>query len=330
MTGEPCPAADGDAAEASASSFVEWPTLALAFGIYGGWLALTFFHDALPYWLVFPVLAWLVAWQSSLQHEVLHGHPTRLRAVNDSIGFPPLSLWLPYHVYRRLHLRHHDDTRLTDPLDDPESNYWTITAFHSLGPIGRWMVAAQGSLLGRLMVGPAWRIPRFLMFQFISVWHNEPRQCRIWTGHLLGVTAVVAWLWLVCGFDLIAYGFLVVYPAMSLALIRSFAEHRAAMAVPERIAVVEDAPLFGLLFLHNNLHSVHHAWPRVPWYRIPQLYRRHREQLLRENGGLLYRGYWDVARRYLLKPHDRVIHPYLGAAPAQTPTGADTAHVAAY
>jgi len=35
----------------------------------------------------------------------------------------PLSLWLPSIAYRRNHLVHHNNERLTDPLDDPESYY---------------------------------------------------------------------------------------------------------------------------------------------------------------------------------------------------------------
>ena len=30
---------------------------------------------------------------------------------------------------------------------------------------------------------------------------------------------------------------------------------------------------------------------------------------IERNGGLVYRGYFDVARRYLLKPHDGPVHP---------------------
>ena len=57
----------------------------------------------------------------------------------------------------------------------------------------------------------------------------------------------------------------------------------------------------GLLFLHNNLHVVHHLRPALAWYRIPAFYRSRRERLVRLNGGLLYNGYLDVARRFLLR-----------------------------
>jgi hypothetical protein len=72
---------------------IEWPTVALATFIYSSWLALTFLHALLPVWLLVPVGSWLIAWHSSLQHELLHGHPTRSQSVNRAIGlvrFSPL------------------------------------------------------------------------------------------------------------------------------------------------------------------------------------------------------------------------------------------------
>jgi fatty acid desaturase len=106
---------------AKGTKITEWPTFLLAFTIYAGWAALTFFHAAIPWPLLVLGGAWVLAWQMSLQHEVLHGHPTRSRRLNDALGFPPLTLWLPYFIYRRSHLRHHRDAYLTDPLEDPET-----------------------------------------------------------------------------------------------------------------------------------------------------------------------------------------------------------------
>ena len=35
-----------------------------------------------------------------MQHEALHGHPTRYQWLNDQLGYASLWLWLPYRVYR--------------------------------------------------------------------------------------------------------------------------------------------------------------------------------------------------------------------------------------
>jgi len=63
------------------------------------------------------------AMHSSLCHEALHGHPTRLKWLNEALVFAQLSLVIPYGRFHDLHLVHHTDENLTDPYDDPESNY---------------------------------------------------------------------------------------------------------------------------------------------------------------------------------------------------------------
>ncbi len=100
---------------------VEWPTVGLASVIYGLWFLTTFYYRELPWWGLSAIGAWTIAWQLNLQHETIHGHPTRNRAVNEAIGWWPLSLWLPYSIYRSTHLAHHRDANLTDPFEDPES-----------------------------------------------------------------------------------------------------------------------------------------------------------------------------------------------------------------
>ena len=43
----------------------------------------------------------LITLHSSLQHEIVHGHPTRWLGVNRLLAMLPLSLWLPFERYRR-------------------------------------------------------------------------------------------------------------------------------------------------------------------------------------------------------------------------------------
>jgi fatty acid desaturase len=125
----------------------------------------------------------------------------------------------------------------------------------------------------------------------------------------VAATLVVGWVVAVCGLSFWLYLACFVYPGAVLSLLRSYAEHRADPTPGRRVAVVERAPILGLLFLHNNLHVAHHDRPGAPWHRLPQLYARDRERLLNINGGLVYDGYGEVVRRFLLKPHDRAVHP---------------------
>jgi fatty acid desaturase len=293
---------------------VEWPTVLLFAAIHGSFLVLTWFHAAIPLWLWLPWAAWMSAWWGSAQHEALHGHPTRLRWLNTALATPPYWLWLPYERYKQMHLTHHRDERLTDPIDDPESRYWTPEGWKELGPLGQALVKAQGTMLGRLTIGPFWSVAMFWRNEAAQILAGDRKRAAIWGWHALWVTLLGLWVFGVCGVPVWQYLLGAVFFGTSIAMIRSFAEHRAEHEVEKRTAIVENSPLFGLLFLHNNLHVVHHKWPTVAWYKLPALYREHREALIRENGGLLYNGYRDVFRRFLLRRHHQPVHPF-GRAP---------------
>lgn len=288
---------------------LEWPTLALALIIYAGWGLLTFFHDRLPVLLLIPCASWIMAWHMSLQHEAIHDHPTPWRRVNDLLVVWPLSLWLPFAVYRHSHRQHHRNEFLTDPVDDPESYYLTDAQALALRRRFPFFYRVTDTLLGRVLLGPARFITVFLYGQGRRLLAGNRDLWRVWAWHLLAMVPVLTWLVLVCRMPLWFYVLAFVYPGFALGLVRSFAEHRAAGEVMHRTAIVENAPLMGLLFLYNNLHAVHHDRPGLPWYEIPSFYRRHRTEIVRANGGLVYDGYLDVARRFLLRPHDELVHP---------------------
>jgi fatty acid desaturase len=288
---------------------VEWPTVALALAIYGLWLLATFFHSNLPWWALTALGAWIVTWQLNLQHETIHGHPTPSRHVNEAVGCWPLSLWLPYSIYRSTHLAHHRNENLTDPFEDPESYYWAAARWGRLGSIGRALAHARTTLLGRIALGPAFLIGGFIRDLLHDAWRGKPG-ARVLAGrHLVLCAPVLIWVIAICHMPLGVYFACFVYPGASLAMVRSFAEHRAAPEAERRTAIVESAWILGPLFLFNNLHAVHHLRQRLPWYQIPEFYRLNRTALIGRNGGLVYRGYLDVARRYFWRPHDNPVHP---------------------
>ncbi len=290
-------------------SALEWPTLALIAAIYAAWLALTWFHAALPVWAWLAAATWLSAWWGSVQHEAMHGHPTRSRAVNSALATPPFALWLPFERYRQTHLAHHNDERLTDPLDDPESRYWTADGWQQLGSVGQQLVALQATLAGRVIIGPLWSIWRFWVDDTRRLIANERGIRGVWAWHVVWCALVLGWVSGICGVPLWLYVAGFVYGGTAITLVRSFAEHLATDAVHQRTAIVEQSPVLGLLYLHNNLHVVHHRWPSIPWYRLPGVYRANRSAMIALNGGLVYAGYGDVARRYLLRAYDTPVHP---------------------
>ena len=284
---------------------IEWPTILLTAGIYCGWLALTWFWNRLPIWLILPLGAWLGAWFMSLQHEVMHGHPTRRQGLNDAIGFAPIMVWMPYFRYKQTHLQHHRQEWLTDPLQDPESAYHTAERWQQLSAPARWLHLASVTLLGRVTLGPFLAIFAFWRSEMALIARRRPRIARIWAGHLVGVAVIAGWLVWVCHISLGAYALLVVWPGTGLSLLRSLVEHRAAARPQERTAIVEHGGPLALLFLNNNLHVVHHLYPGLPWYELPAVWLKKKAGLRQYHRGPYYRSYLAVAAQFLVKPHNR-------------------------
>ena len=297
-------------ARSVAGQRIEWPTVFLAVALYGSFGLLTWWHAALPWWLVLPLGGYLVCLHGSLQHEAVHGHPTPWPLVNEALVFPSLWLWMPYRVYRESHLVHHRNETLTDPREDPESYYVTPRVWAAMGPLRRAFLTANNCLLGRLIFGPLVAVWRHWSNEISRLRRGDRRHLPAWGLHFAGCALTLTWVMGVCGIPLGEYLLLYAYPGLSLTLVRSFLEHRARPEAEERSVLVEAGPVMSLLFLNNNLHALHHAHPGVSWYRLPALYRARRDELLAGNGGYRFDDYLDVARRYLLRPKEPVLHPY--------------------
>ena len=288
---------------------IEWPTLGVAFIIYAGFFAGTLFFRDLPLLAAAPVLSVLLTWYGSLQHETIHGHPTPFRRFNGMLGSLPLSLWIPYTVYRETHLRHHrhGGRRLTQVAYDPESYYLPTDELSRLGQLQRWMYHANCTLAGRLVLGPMLAVTTFWLGEFRRVRSGDRRRMRIWARHVVGVSVVLAWAVGVCHIPLWVYLLLIVYPSISLNHVRSFAEHVAHEDSRLRTRVVEAHPFWSLLFLNNNLHIAHHAKPKLAWFHLPHVWRQMRAPAL-ERGLVFAGGYREVMQKYLLRPYIRLDH----------------------
>jgi fatty acid desaturase len=305
---------------------VEWPTLAVAAAVYGGFGLLTWFYQALPWWVLLPLGGYVVAWHGSVQHEVVHGHPTPWGWVNDLLVFPSLWLWLPFNLYRDSHLIHHRDEHLTDPRADPESYYLTEESWAQAGRPKRALYWVMNTLGGRLVLGPAYCAGKFLIGELRRFARGDFANLRPWLLHVAGSAVVLVWVIGVCRIPLLAYVALFAYPGLSLTLLRSYLEHQAREDVGHRTATVEAGPILSLMFLNNNLHTLHHAEPGLAWYRLPARYRSERDRLLARNGGYVMRGYAEVVARYLLWPKEPPVHPFADrgtvSAPAAPPVAA--------
>ncbi|MBN4050240.1 fatty acid desaturase [Desulfobulbus sp. AH-315-M07] len=294
---------------AEARRRLEIPTVLIAVAIYGGWLALTYGYRHLPFWLTALLGGWLIAWHGSLQHETVHGHPTRSRFLNSLIGGIPLGLWLPYGLYRESHLSHHTSD-LTSPSDDPESYFVSRTDWAQAGGVRRAFFWFHATLIGRLVVGPLRAVASVITEEAALVRRGDRSHARHFAVHFAGVALVLSWVVGVCGMPWWVYLAAFAYPGLSLTLLRSYAEHRAVPKLSQRTAIVDAGAVMSLLYLNNNLHALHHERPAEAWYHLPAIHARERERLLADNGGYYFSGYLAVARRCFLDPGVGPVHPH--------------------
>ncbi|MFO8126521.1 fatty acid desaturase [Yoonia sp.] len=280
---------------------IEWPTLALITTCYCAW-GLALWH--LPLWAGMPLAALVIALHASLQHEAIHGHPFRHQWLNDLIIWPPLVLVIPYARYKATHLAHHHDEVITDPFDDPESNYLDAGTWEQLAHVVQAVLRMNNTVAGRLTLGPVLGTIAFV----VSEWRK--RDAEVVRGWLIHIPAMVAVIAVIAASPMPLWAYLIAaYAAMSVLKLRTFLEHQAHERASGRSVIVEKGGIFAFLFLNNNLHVVHHMHPRVAWYALPALYRARKDHYLRRNGGYYFASYREVIGKYLWTAKDPVVHP---------------------
>ncbi|MCX7288965.1 MAG: fatty acid desaturase [Rhodobacterales bacterium] len=287
---------------------IEWPTLIVVAVTYALWGVATTLL-----WPISPVLAVLVAalaiaQYSSLTHEVLHGHPFRSQRLSEALVFPGLTVFVPYLRFKDLHLQHHFDPALTDPYDDPESNFVDPAVWARLSGAKRAGLRFNNTLFGRMLIGPALSLWALLALDVRLALRGDRRVLLAWGLHLAGLLPVIWWLAAVGTLPVWAY-LLAAYLGWSLLKIRTYLEHRAHDAARARTVVIESRGPLSLLFLNNNFHVVHHMHPATAWYRLPALYFNNRDHYLRRNDGYSYRSYAEIFRAFLFRAKDPVPHP---------------------
>jgi len=302
---------------------VEWPTIVLAIACTIAWAAVIHLIGVAGYWWLTPLAVLLITLHSSIQHEVLHGHPTSNRTLNEALVSLPIGLVYPYRRFRALHLKHHNDELLTDPFEDPESYYMSPEQWRHAGVFLQAVRRINNTQIGRLLAGPALSIAGLLR-EDAKLVLNGDREVRIaWLFHLIGLVPVFAWVTWWAGINPFLYFIAFAYPAMSVLSIRTFIEHQATDTVGNRTIVNEDRGLLAFLFLNNNLHFVHHRNPTLPWYRLPRFYRENRAGFLTDNGGYHAKNYWEIFKAYALKGKEPVEHPVMAAGRWRAHKGAE-------
>jgi len=253
------------------------------------------------------MLALALVLHASLSHKVLHGHPFSSRLANEALVIVTPLLFIPYIRFRDTHLAHHRDENLTDPYDDPETNYLDPAVWERLPRVVQLLLHVNNTLIGRMLIGPVISQYVFMRDDWRAIRGGDWDVAEGWVWHLPGVALVLVVVW-AAPMSFAAY-LLACYLALSILKIRTFLEHQAHKLARARTVIVEDRGLLAFLFLNNNLHVVHHMHPKVAWYRLPGMYRANATRYLARNEGYRYGSYGEVFARHLFAAKDKVAHP---------------------
>ncbi len=288
---------------------IEWPTWVLIILVYGSWFVLLQLYHSIGPVITAPLLIVVCALHGSMCHELIHGHPTRITMINSLLGSVPLTLFLPYPIYRESHLNHHQDENITLPGKDPESYYCSAIEYQRKSKLNKVFMWINMTVVGRLLFNPAVEVFRLGKLALNALTTGDIAALRVWGIHLVSVALLM--LLIVQYFQVPWWHYLLIaYFASSLTRVRSFYEHRARTTVSERTVLMEPCLFFRILFLNLNFHLAHHENPSIPWYRLDDYYHDHRIDLISRSGNFYYRGYRYWLLRYLFRPVDSPIHPF--------------------
>jgi beta-carotene hydroxylase len=256
-----------------------WPTILLAAAVLTAFvvhLAL-FAAGVLPLWAAIPVYAALTYLSYTPLHEAAHGNihggDERLQWLNDLCGYlvAPL-IMIPFSTHRVEHFTHHRYTN--QPEQDPDYMVsgmrtgfvaFVVTGFKFLWMQNTFLFRsywATASLRERAMwwaevaFSAGWRIA------FVALVARESALTLLVVGYLIGAFFTVYW-----------FAYRPHYPYEDATRYRN----TSSLIVPFWMKPIE------WFWLGQTLHSIHHLFPRVPFYRYHALHRRI-EPILRAHG----------------------------------------------
>ncbi len=258
---------------------VAWPTVLLALGVLCGLLlSLNLFAAGqLPAWAATLLVAGLTYMSYTPLHEAAHGniHGGRdaLRWLNDLCGYlvAPI-IMVPYASHTVEHFTHHRHTNQPDKdpdyvvsrmADGPIAAFatvfrflWVQNSFFAQKHWARASIKERVIYLAELAASLGWRIA------FVLLVDQPGAVTVIVLGYFLGGLFTAYWF---------AY--------------RPHIPYRDSARYRNTNSLIMPAWMkpFEWFWLGQNLHSIHHLFPRVPFYRYHALHREI-EPILRAHG----------------------------------------------
>ena len=222
-------------------------------------------HDRLPRPSLVVVLGVLGAWYGSLQHEVIHGHPTPWRPSTRRSPSRPLGLVVPFSDLPRHPPRPppvagaHRRRARSRELPRHARPTWARCGPCGGARCGCCARSPAGWCSARCVAAVGAAVELGLGARTPCRRRSPPRPRRPVSAVVLPSSSRPGWRrWV--------YVVGVAWVGGALTLLRSFAEHRWTDD-GSAVGGGPDGPVMALLYLNNNLHHTHHDRPGAPWYR---------------------------------------------------------------
>jgi fatty acid desaturase len=223
---------------------------------------------------VLAYLAFTVMHEAS--HGNIHGDTRSLRLVSEALGWlAGITLLAPFSAFRVLHLRHHAYTN--HPEKDPD--HWV-----------------KGTSALSVLLRCALIVPHYL-WDFLAGPTSRTEQARASRGPaVLALAAMAAGV--LASIPLGLFGWVLALwfgPAVAAAAVLAFAFDWLPHAPHvERCRFRDTRVILGpgltSLLLYQNLHLIHHLYPRVPFYRYREVFDATRTELEREGANIVELG----------------------------------------
>lgn len=246
-----------------------WPTVIFGIAVFTCYLVTIALALAgiLPLVAAVPLVALLTYAAYTVLHESVHGtisgsHPS-LRWLNETLGY--MAAWIlmiPLTAHRHEHLAHHRHTNQRD--EDPD-----------------FIVADMAkSALNALRVAPELLLsqPKYYLARR---WAKGPRSqdlalcCEVFAALAPRFLICAMGFWLEGAALFVLAWFLGIMLTMFLFAYLVHTPHEAVGRYVDTSTILVDGPagkVVTWLWLYQNYHSIHHLFPRVPFYRYPALF----------------------------------------------------------
>lgn len=280
--------AEANKAATAAMGEIAWPTIMLGICLVSSYVALLagLLAGVLPLWVVFWSIVIIVYAAYTIVHEAVHGSicgtHTSIKWLNEGLGFLAAQiLGAPFTAHRKEHMQHHRRTNFEG--EDPDLEiaggsfrdlFWgTLRAL----PLQieyyvehHWSTASKQdriALLAELVISIVWRIA----FVVLAGWQ---------TALLLLVIANLAGFFV----TIFLFAWIVHRPHTQTGRFRD----TATFIFP---GFIDD--VVSILWLFQNYHSIHHLYPRIPFYRYRQVFHQI-EPTMQEHHAPIMRVGWDA------------------------------------